>query len=250
MNLRQRIGQRLARFLSCDRPELSDGPTSELHLLRAALQPGDVLLVEGTSRFSTAIKYLTQSTWSHAAICTGVDPVSLVEADVNEGVRQVSLEVYHGYHTRICRPVALKATEREQVLAHVNARLGHQYDVRHIADLARYLFPVPPVPVRWRRRLLTLGSGEPTRAICSSLIAQAFQSVSYPILPRIEYQPCQGYTAEECVEPALRKRHHTLFTPRDFDISPYFAVIKPVLEAGFDPAELTWVEPEAEGESA
>jgi hypothetical protein len=28
--------------------------------------------------------------------------------------------------------------------------------------------------------------------------------------------------------------------PRDFDISPYFAVVKPTLEAGFDYRALTW----------
>ena len=31
--------------------------------MRASLQPGDVLLLEGDRRISTAIKYLTQSTW-------------------------------------------------------------------------------------------------------------------------------------------------------------------------------------------
>ena len=35
--------------------------------LESCLQPGDVLLVEGNQRISSAIKYLTQSTWSHAA---------------------------------------------------------------------------------------------------------------------------------------------------------------------------------------
>ena len=38
---------------------------------RYTLRPGDVLLVEGSSRISTAIKYLTQSTWSHAALFVG-----------------------------------------------------------------------------------------------------------------------------------------------------------------------------------
>jgi len=33
--------------------------------LTACLQAGDVLLVEGQTRVSVAIKYLTQSTWSH-----------------------------------------------------------------------------------------------------------------------------------------------------------------------------------------
>jgi hypothetical protein len=34
---------------------------------------------------------------------------------------------------------------------------------------------------------------------------------------------------------------HGLFTPRDFDISPYFAVVKPLLEDGFDDRRLSAV---------
>ena len=48
----------------------------------------------------------------------------------------------------------------------------------------RYLFPLP-VPQRWRRRLIALGSGDPSRLICSALIAEAFRTVQYPILPKI-----------------------------------------------------------------
>lgn len=33
--------------------------------------------------------------------------------------------------------------------------------------------------------MIALGSGEPTKAICSTLIARAFQSIRYPILPQI-----------------------------------------------------------------
>lgn len=40
----------------------------------------------------------------------------------------------------------------------------------------------------------------------------------------------------------MKKRHYTLFTPRDFDFSPYFLVIKPILEAGFTPYALKWEE--------
>ena len=39
--------------------------------LRKSLKPGDVLLVEGNSHISRVIKYLTQSTWSHAALYVG-----------------------------------------------------------------------------------------------------------------------------------------------------------------------------------
>jgi hypothetical protein len=119
-------------------------------------------------------------------------------------------------------------------------RIGLAYDLKNVIDLARYLLPVPPVPVYWRRRMLALGSGDPTRAICSTLIAQAFQSVRYPILPHVEQREMAdtqpGYTLREI----HHIRHYSLFTPRDFDVSPYFHIIKPTLENGFDHRLLTW----------
>ena len=128
--------------------------------------------------------------------------------------------------------------------------LGLQYDTRNILDLVRYLLPTPPVPVRWRRRMIALGSGQPTRAICSSLIAKAFQAVRYPILPHIEH--AEG--REQVASPYSRKeilhiRHHTLFAPRDFDLSPYFAIVKPTLEGGFDYRTLAFSDAEP-GEGA
>ena len=57
--------------------------------LKAVLQPGDVLLVEGNLRISSVIKYITQSTWSHVALYVGPqpsarvdDPPVLVEAEL------------------------------------------------------------------------------------------------------------------------------------------------------------------------
>lgn len=148
------------------------------------------------------------------------------------------LSEFRGYHVRICRPVGLTPEEVARVVSHAAARLGDTYDLRNIVDLIRYLIPTPPVPQRWRRRLLALGSGDPTRAICSTLVAQAFQSVRYPILPRVERSDpaiCPG-----CASEIHHVRHHSLFVPRDFDVSPYFEVVKPTLAAGFDPHRLEW----------
>ena len=39
--------------------------------LKATIQPGDVLLVDGNQRVSQAIKYLTMSSWSHSALYVG-----------------------------------------------------------------------------------------------------------------------------------------------------------------------------------
>jgi hypothetical protein len=238
------IGERLSRYLGRPRHAHSAAPPTDPDLLMACLRPGDVLLVEGQNRFSTVIKYLTQSTWSHAALYVGSAggltdalgrPRCFLEADLREGVRLVSVAEFAGLHCRICRPVGMNAAEIETLISQAMARLGHQYDLKNVIDLARYLLPTPPVPVRWRRRMLALGSGDPTRAICSTLIAQAFQSVRYPILPLIESVPSHNPMCPGCVNEILHVRHHSLFTPRDFDVSPYFAVIKPALEAGFLP---------------
>ena len=35
-------------------------------------------------------------------------------------------------------------------------------------------------------------------------------------------------------------RHHSLYTPRDFAIPPYFAIIKTTLETGFDYKRFSW----------
>jgi hypothetical protein len=68
--------------------------------------------------------------------------------------------------------------------------------------------------------------------------------VYYPILPRIEDVTDPDAPVHD---PAARKeilaiRHHSLFAPRDFDISPYFAIVKPTIEAGFDFHNVTWAQ--------
>lgn len=84
------------------------------------------------------------------------------------------------------------------------------------------------------------GSGEPTRAICSTLIARLFQAVKYPTLPEVETLPAPRAGCDNCVQEILYSRHHSLFAPRDFDISPYFRIIKPSIEGDFDYKNLVW----------
>ena len=218
--------------------------------LRASLEPGDVLLVEGTSRVSTAIKYLTQSSWSHAALYVGgmssgrlsQPDHRLIEVDLVEGVRSLSLEEYATLPTRICRPVGLSDADRKEVVDYAVSRLGHDYDLKNLIDLARYLFPTPPIPSRFRRRLLAFGSGDPTKAICSTMIAQAFEAIRYPILPTIEYRDDAGPSALSRRREILHIRHHSLYTPRDFDVSPYFRIVKPTVEGQFNFRRLNWAE--------
>jgi len=242
------LGHRLARFVTKPVHVDSAGPPSQPDQLVACLQPADVLLVEGNNRVSAAIKYLSQSTWSHAALYVGShlaeaggNPTHcFVEADLETGVRSVAIDMFAGLHTRICRPIGLSDVDRRAVTRFAIERLGHRYDLRNIVDLVRYLLPTPPVPVRFRRRMIALGSGDPTRAICSTLIARAFQSIRYPILPEISQRTSTRIDCPGCIEEILRIRHHSLFVPRDFDVSPYFQVIKPSAAADFDFKALSW----------
>jgi hypothetical protein len=233
--INRRIGRALASFLQKQTryyTPFGRTPTAEL---AACLQPCDVLLVEGDRRISSAIKYLTHSTWSHSAIYIRDQAGSeLIEADLETGVQRASLDSYAHLNTRICRPQGLTADQRQAVVEYMENSLGRQYDLKNVIDLARYLFPLPPVPHRFRRRMLAVGSGDPTRAICSTVIAEAFHHVHYPVLPEIRHIDQRGSPHD-----VLHVRHHSLFAPRDFDLSPYFEVIKPPISPA-DYRELYW----------
>ena len=238
-------GKALVKFLTRPSKNYVRFSVHDADILAKVIQPGDILLVEGNQWLSGAIKYLTQSTWSHAAICVGniiapeenkEDPNLLIEADIRTGIVGVPLSKYNGFNTRICRPVNMTPEDKLKVINYVMKHLGDSYDTRNILDLARYLLPTPPIPARFRRRMISLGSGDPTRAICSSLIAQAFQRVKYPIIPST--WPKDKNDARTI----YNIRHHSLFTPSDFDLSPYFEVVKPTLARGFDYSSMQWAD--------
>jgi hypothetical protein len=241
--------------------------------LKAAIRPGDVLLVEGDQRVSQAVKYLTTSTWSHSALYIGDallqrDPAGqarvyrrygrearhlIVEALVDQGVIVSPLTKYIDLNLRICRPTGLRPEDLEAVLAHVLSRVGHTYDRRNFLDLARYLLPFRLIPPDFKEDALHFGSGVETETICSTLLAEAFGKVHFPILPA--YLPWKPQTMSEkfkqmlvgrptrrAYSGLLRARHPTLCVPRDFDLSPYFDIVKfNAREAGsFDYRKLAW----------
>lgn len=243
-----RCGDALARWLERESAAFQPYTPSDFETLSTTLRVGDVLLVEGRAQISTAIKYLTQSTWSHAALyvgdmlpplADGGEPDRLVEVTLAHGCAAAPLSKYARHNTRICRAVSLDDAGRRAVARFMIDRIGIGYDRRNIVDLARYLLPTPPVPIRWRRRMIALGSGSPTRAICSSLIAEAFNTVRYPILPEIRRQR-PGESTRFARREVWHIRHHSLYTPRDFDLSPYFAVVKPLVARGFDHSRIRW----------
>jgi hypothetical protein len=61
--------------------------------------------------------------------------------------------------------------------------------------------------------------------------------VRYPILPRITRAGSRQARRE-----ILHIRDSSLYMPRDFDISPYFEVVKPTIVHGFDYTALHWAD--------
>jgi hypothetical protein len=237
-----KIGRLIARL---QKPANHCEPLTPNYLtaLRDTLQPGDVLLVEGKGSISGIIKYLTQSTWSHSALYVGPiagavtdgEPHVLIEANIDEGVVSAPLSKYLHCQTRICRPMDLSKADCGKVCRYASERIGLDYDFKNVIDLLRYLLPWP-VTQRRHRRTIALGSGDANRIICSSLIAQAFNAVRYPILPRItrDESPSRREVAEI--------RHPSLYVPGDFDISPYFMVVKPMLASCFNYKDIHWAD--------
>jgi len=243
MKLRNAIWDRIVGWLSTNRDDATM-PLSDFDRLRYEIRPGDVILVEGRAPVSEIIKTITLSNWTHSAIYIGRlhnldDPVLreyiqkfyhgepddqlIIESQLGEGTIVDNISKYRDDHLRICRPTSVTRTDSQKVISYAVNRLGTYYNVRQILDLARFLFPYAIVPRRWRSSLFEHNAGTPTHTVCSTMLAEAFASVHYPILPVLH--------RNEDGELTMYKRNTRLITPKDFDYSPYFDVIKyPILD--------------------
>lgn len=207
--------------------------------LKYEIRPGDVLLVEGRSRISRVIRTITQSPWTHAALYVGrlidfeddaIQKIISQHSDVKENTRFIiedmvdrgtiitPLNTYRNHHIRICRPIGITPSDIHLVINYAVKALGQPYNVRHLLDLTRFLLPWTILPRRWGSSLFRTSTGEPESGICSSLIAEAFSSVQFPVLPFVKPDAVEGIE--------VFQRNPYLFTPKDFDYSPYFEIIK------------------------
>ena len=280
MGIRSWLIDRLVGFLTEPLSDYEHRGWNDPDALQRHIRKGDVLLVEGDSRISVIIKYLTQSSWSHSAFYIGDELLRrggelaeharkdfgdeaahlLVEA-LPQGVVASPLSKYIDFNIRLVRPHRLRAEHLEIILDEHVAAIGWRYDLRNIFDLARYLLPVSLIPTRLQRTALHFGSGVPTEVICSSLIGQIFQKVRFPILPAVEFPdgaeqaaPRRGWLTRLIFGYDSRRhtgifhiRHPTLLTPRDFDLSPYFEIVKfnTIADERFDYTRIRWAREES-----
>ncbi len=234
----RKLVDKFINWITVERPN-TDFPLCDFDRIRYELRPSDVLLIEGRSRISEVIKQITQSSWSHACIYIGrlhdVDDPDLqkklvehfngdmnmqlvIEGYLGQGTIVSPLENYRGDHIRICRPRGLSRQDAQQVISFAINKLGTEYDFRQLFDMARFLVPWSVLPRRWRSTLFEYHMGQATKTVCSSMIAEAYASIDFPILPVVKQHEESGIE--------LFVRNPKLFTPSDFDYSPYFDIIK------------------------
>jgi hypothetical protein len=239
------LRQRFIKWITFE-PKTSETPPCDYTRMKQEIRAGDVLLIEGRSRVSDVIRTITQSPWTHAALYIGrVDDIEdqairklveskvdtakhqrfIVEGLLGKGMIISPLSDYRDHHIRICRPIGLSTQDVGLVIAHAINSVGQHYNVRQLLDLARFLLPWSILPRRWGSSLFTTPTGAPESGICSSLLAEAFNLVKFPILPFVTHDAENGVT--------LIPRNPYIFTPKDFDYSPYFEIIKyPIFNPG------------------
>lgn len=256
-SIKKAINKRLASYLmqQIESPKLQ---FFNFERMLDELIPGDVILIEGRNRGSEIIKYVTFSPWTHSALYIGPiykikdeslrkklsqqypehneEPL-IIESIIGQGTMVNSLKKYNQEHMRICRPIGLAHDDAEKVILFACQQIGKPYNVRRFFDLGRFLLKSKFLPRLWRSSLFATDSrSHSSQEICSTMLAEAFASIEFPIMPLIE-------TDSKNNKISLVRRNPRLFTPCDFDYSPYFNIIKYpifVLSTDTNAHELPW----------
>jgi hypothetical protein len=118
------------------------------------------------------------------------------------------------------------------------------------------LFPIGLVPGRWQRAATKTERGNKSEVICSSMIARAFNLVGYPILPRVTLDDRGAAPSfwqrflprNRAIRARFRRSNPDLITPRSFDLSPYFEIIKfnHLGDARFSYRDIVWEQDESD----
>lgn len=231
-SLAARVGEAVARFLNRDAAGYELVAPNDMARLSREIRKGDVILVDGKLRISRLIKHTTQSPWSHSALYVGDELLRrggrlretvlarfgagadrlLIEALLEDGVVAVSLDKYADHNIRVCRASRIEPAALGRVMDSVIADLGKPYDSRNLLDLALILLsPIKLGFLKTRTAATCLGHCTGRDVICSGMIAKAFHTAGYPVLPP--------------TVPPAGIRHHSQILPRDFDLSPNFHVV-------------------------
>jgi len=276
VGLRNWVRARIVRFMTKSVAHYHHYGHNDFEALRKHIRKGDVLLVEGDQRVSVVIKYLTQSSWSHAALYVGDELVrrggelaafalesfgddahDLIVEALYDGVVASPLDKYVDFNVRLCRPHQLRAEHLRIILDDAIETIDWRYDLRNMLDLAVRLPLESLLPGRFPLEDHRLGSGVESTVICTSLLGRLFRKVRFPVLPTVSFPEKEQAPfalkrrfglfprrRRRRAPGVYRSRHPTLITPRDFDVSPYFDIVKfnAIGNRGFDYVDIRWAD--------
>lgn len=230
----EKLGNYLLKNNSPSRSYLCD-----FSRIRHEVRSADVLLIEGRNPMSRIVRRILQSPWSHAALYIGHihnldDPrlrelvqqhykgspseQLIIETMIGQGTIIAPLSKYKEEHVRVCRPTGLSHLDAQKVIGYAVNSIGREYSLRHFFDLGRFILSSKLIPRRWNSSLFKKDAGKAEQDICSVMIAKAFSSVKFPILPLIRQNDKKDLE--------MIRRNPKLYSPSDFDYSPYFDIIK------------------------
>lgn len=238
MNLSTWVIRKVSAYLSKEKPT-EPSFLCDFDRICHEVRMADVLLIEGSNRISKLIQRVTHSPWTHAILYIGhlhdiddpqirelvlksyhgkLNDQLIIESIIGKGTIISSLSEYKNSHIRICRPTGLSHQDAQTVITTATKSLGRSYSLKHIFDLARFFLMGRMLPSSWHKSLFNYHPSKVTQEICSAMIAHAFTTIHFPILPLVRK------TENEKLE--MIRRNPSLFTPSDFDYSPYFDIIK------------------------
>ena len=165
------------------------------------------------------------------------EPLVLVEANLGEGVVGAPLSKYMRFHTRICRPSGLTAG---------GSRAGLRLRGRaHRLRLRRQEHPrsdALPVSNAGAAALASPHDGDGLRRSDPHHLLGPDRA---GFRTRALSDPAEDHPGGKRIRRARRSSKSVirrLYAPRDFDISPYFEVVKPTLQNGFDYRKMQWAD--------
>jgi len=140
---------------------------------------------------------VTNSTWSPSALYVGegkiIDPLP------NTGTVISGLDHYEQLNIRICRPIGLSEDKRRMVCDFASSHVGRGYDQINVANILFGLFK------KKKDKTEFVGDISSSNEVCSGLIAEAYNHVGFLILDGVNFSQ---------------------IVPADFDLSPYFEIVK------------------------
>lgn len=203
------------------------------------LSPADIVLIDGTAPADNRIKAITGSNWSQVLLYLGrlhdiKDPTLratasdftpcqsntqlLLKVDLVHGVHLITLSQLQESQLRICRPRGLNDDEKQTIIRYALSRLESHKKHAWWPAIRLLLVPWALLPRGWRKPVFKLLSGRRLRRSVGGTIGDAFSFIQFPILPLVK-QDSDGKTK-------LYRPYPMVFYPSDFDLSPYFDVIK------------------------